>query len=195
MYTRLTDNLWLLKKLLRYLYIYLPKLMDLSPIASNYRSSWIWNTYDIHAICDVYGEFVPPHLSLVLILQCTWSSAESINQLGQWKSQGHLHYSSWPTTMAQTNLRWNTGSTDFMGGVVNPSFGIERVDAASGSVLHIVTRISYVVDLLSNLYVHACPQMIQHNITFHGFQDTNLAWSCRLDWIGVHIDHARFQWY
>ena len=106
MYTRLTDNLWLLKKLLRYLYIYLPKLMDLSPIASNYRSSWIWNTYDIHAICDVYGEFVPPHLSLVLILQCTWSSAESINQLGQWKSQGHLHYSSWPTTMAQTNLRW-----------------------------------------------------------------------------------------
>lgn len=104
-----------------------------------------WNTYHTHAICNVYGEFIPPHLSLVLLyiahdLDLIFPIAESINQLGQWKPQGHLHYSSWPTTMAQSNLmrkHW------FFGRSSNSMNAMERVDVRSGSVLHIVTRISY----------------------------------------------------
>ena len=82
-----------------------------------------WSTYDIHAICNVYGEFIPPHLSLILLynahdLVLIFPIAKSINELGQWKPQGHLHYCSWPTTMAQTNLmrkHWF-----FMASVVTP---------------------------------------------------------------------------
>jgi hypothetical protein len=134
-------------------------------------------------------EFVPPHLSLVLIysahdLVLIFWIAKSINQLGQWKPQGHLHYRSWPTTMAQTNLMWK----HWFYGWSCKSIIWHWKSWRSGSVLHIVTRISYVV-LLSNLYVHACPQI---STISHSMDSRIQTWSCRLDWIGVHIDHARF---
>ena len=65
------------------------KLKDFSPIASNNTSSVDWNTYDTHAICNVYGEFIPLHLSLLLLYKAhdqvlILPIAESINRLGQW---------------------------------------------------------------------------------------------------------------